>query len=535
MMKRLISSETRTITGAALILGAASFLSRIIGVVRDRILAHEFGAGTALDVYTAAFRIPDFLYNIIIVGALSAGFIPIFLEIFNKDKQKAWKFTSNVLTITFLGLSTFSLIAFFVLPFFIHLLVPGFSPEAQAQTLTLTRIMLLSPLFLGLSGVVSSILQSLRSFVMYSLAPLFYNLGIIFGAIFLVPSFGLKGLAYGVVCGAFLHFAIQIPVLFLYDFKFSPVFSLRNADIKKLLGLMVPRTLTLATIQITVFVTTFFASTLTAGSIAVFNFANNIISLPIGIIGISFALAAFPTLSELAAKNDKEEFEKHLLNTTRQILFFIIPLTIVFIFLRAQIVRVLLGSGQFNWEDTITTASTVGMFALALFAQCLIPLYTRAFYAYQDTKTPFVRATLSLVLTAGLSFLFKERLGVAGLALAVSLASIIELILLMISLKKIARTLEAKNLFFSSLRLVVAALPMAVVIQILKVPLSHVFSLDTFIGVLLQGVICGVVGLLVYAVFCVLLKVEEMNILLTTLRKRWLKITDVPVEVEEIK
>lgn len=544
MLKKLFSSESQSITGAALLLGAASFLSRIIGVFRDRILASQFGASTELDIYTAAFRIPDFLYNIVIVGALSAGFIPIFLSIYQKEKNKAWEFTNRVLTFTFLSLSLVSIIAFFVLPSTIQFLIPGFSPEAQKQTLMMTRIMLLSPLFLGLSAVVSSVLQSLRSFFVYSLTPIFYNAGIIFGALFLVPSYGLNGLAYGVVIGAFLHFCIQLPALFHSGFHFAPLWQGQkkgshffDTHMRQLLKLMIPRTLTLGTVQLSTLITTFFASTLASGSIAVFTFATNIASLPIGIIGISFALAAFPTLSELATKNKKEEFANHLSTTTKQILFFTLPLTVIFILLRAHIVRVLLGTGEFNWDNTRDTASTVGMFCIALFAQCLIPLYTRAFYAFHDTKTPFLRASVSLVLTAIFSFVLKQYLGVAGLALGISLAALIELVLLVVSLKKFVFKIDG-HIVRSTCKMILATIMMGITLQMLKVPLANLLETNTFIGIFLQGLISGLIGIFVYVVFCLFFKLEEATLLYQSLQKKWLRLKNIPSQagqIDEIK
>jgi putative peptidoglycan lipid II flippase len=534
MIKRLFSAQLQSITGAALLLGAASFLSRIVGLFRDRILAHQFGAGAELDIYTAAFRIPDFLYNIIIVGALSAGFIPIFLEIYQKEKKQAWIFTNRVISLTFLSLGAISLISFFALPYFIHILVPGFSDDATHQTLVLTRIMLFSPILLGLSAVVSSVLQSLRSFFVYSLTPIFYNLGIIFGTIFFVPKFGLQGLAWGVVLGAALHFLVQVPILFHYGFSFSPQFSINNTSVKKLLTLMVPRTITLATMQISVLIVTFFASSLHSGSIAIFSFANNITSLPIGIIGISFAVAAFPTLSDLAVKNNTKEFASHISSTTRQILFFILPLTVIFISLRAQIVRVLLGSGQFNWEDTIVTASTVGMFSIALFAHSLIPLYTRAFYAFHNTKTPFLRAILSLIITTILCLILKPYFGVAGLALGISLSAILELFLLILSLKKIIHVLDAKRIITAASKMFLSASIMAFTIQILKSPLSKIFDVQTFLGIFLQGFIAGGIGILLYFLFGLFFRLDEAELFLHSLRKKWLKIKNVQPEATDL-
>lgn len=536
MMKNLLSYQSKTLTGAALILAVASVMSRVVGVARDRILAHQFGAGTELDIYTAAFRIPDFIYNLLIVGALSAGFIPLFLELFQKEKKSAWKFASNVVNATFIGVSITSAVLFLFTPFLVELLVPGFAFEAKQKAIELTRIMLFSPILLGLSAVVSGVLQSLKAFFIYSLAPVLYNVGIILGSIFLVPMFGLAGLAYGVVLGALLHLVIQIPVLLNSGFRYSPFLSFKDSQTKKLLHAFLPRTLTLASVQVTTLFLTFFASFLGAGSIAIFHFANNISSLPIGIIGISFAIAAFPTLSEYVAQKDFDGFKKQLSLTTRQILFFILPLTVLFILLRAQIVRVLLGSGEFNWEDTIMTATTVGMFSLSLFSQCLLALYSRAFFALHNVRTPLIIALFSMAITVFLSFVFKQHFGVAGLALGISLGSIVQVSLLYMRLRQtLGPSPEESSILSVITKLSLCSLALGITTQSLKYPISLLVNMDTFLGIFLQGLICGLVGLLVYGILAYFLKVPELSLLTQSLRKKWLKLRNVPSETDVLK
>lgn len=535
MMKTLLSYQSKTLTGAALLLALASLVSRLVGVARDRILAHQFGAGIELDIYTAAFRIPDFIYNLLIVGALSAGFIPLFLGLYQKGKKGAWMFASRVINTTLICVSFVSLILYFFTPELVQFLVPGFSEEATLSTIELTRIMLLSPILLGLSAVVSGVLQSLKAFFIYSLAPVLYNLGIIAGALFLVPMFGLKGLAYGVVLGAFFHLIIQIPVLLTSGFRYSKSISFTDPSIKKLTSALVPRTFTLASVQITTLVLTFFASFLGTGSLAIFNFASNISSLPIGIIGISFAVAAFPTLSEFVANKDMEGFKKQLALTTRQILFFILPLTILFILLRAQIVRVLLGSGKFNWEDTIMTATTVGMFSISLFSQCLLALYSRAFFALHNGRTPLYIAIISMLTTVFLSFTLKEYFGVPGLALGISIGSILQVALLWAGLKKILGREEEGNILKSIAKISLACIGLGLVTQLLKYPLAQIVNMDTFMGIFLQGLLAGLGGLVVYILVAWLLRVQELTLLGRSLHRKWLKLRNIPPETDGLK
>lgn len=540
MIKKILSSQSNSITGAAVVLGLASFVSRLIGIVRDRLFAHHFGAGDVLDAYYAAFRIPDLVYNLIIVGALSAGFIPIFLKILksknetgNEDASKklAWQVTNSIINTLGLILIITCGLLFVFTPQLMKFVVPGFENEKMQMTITLTRIMFLSPILLGISGIASSVLQSFKNFLIYSLTPIMYNLGIIIGVIFFVPIWGINGLAYGVILGALLHLAIQTPSLYHHGFRYQALFLWKNKYVREIGKLMIPRTLGMAVSQINLLVITILASTLTAGSIAIFNLANNLQYFPIGLIGISFAIAAFPTLAKFVAEDNKKEMVNQLSSTIRQILFFIIPITIVFLLLRAQIVRVVLGSGEFDWSDTILTANTLAFFSLSLFAQCLIPLLARAFYALHNTWTPFFVGIISAIVNVVAVLYFKQILGVSGLALGFTLAMIIQMSLLWILLRKNLGTLHESRIIISLYKISLASIVMAIIIQALKIPLSNIVDMTKFWGILTQGFVAGGVGLLVYMFICWILKLEEMHRFFGSLKRRWLKLTNVQGEI----
>ena len=535
MFKRLLNGESRTITSAAIIIGAASLASSFLGMFRDRILAGQFGAGDVLDTYYAAFRVPDLIYNLLVLGALSAGFIPIFTQFLQGDKSsenKAWKFTNEVLNILVIGLFILGAIFWLLAPILMPLITPGFSAAKMSATVGLTRIMFLSPLLLGLSSIFGSILQSFKRFLIYSLAPIFYNLGIIIGALFFVKWWGVYGLAYGVVLGAFLHMLVQIPSCKYLGWHYQMIWQWPSQGLKKLGKIMVPRTLTLAINQINLLVVTVIASTLAAGSLAVFNLANNLQLFPLGIFGISFAIAAFPTLSALALKENKTEFVHSFSNTTRQVLFFIIPSTALLLVLRAQIVRVILGSGNFSWENTILTINTLAMFTISLFAQALIPLLIRSFYAIHNALTPFLiglfsavaNLVLSIYLSRPFDFLdYHFELGVAGLALAFSLSSILNLILLWLALRLKTSNLDEKNISWSVLKIVIATLAMAAVVQFMKFGIEPYFGTQTFIGIFLQGLISGLVGIGIFIVVSLALKSQEMITFANALKRRIFK------------
>jgi putative peptidoglycan lipid II flippase len=427
MIKKFVNSKilnekpTQSVAAAAFIISLAGVASRLLGLLRDRILAGQFGAGDTLDAYYAAFRIPDLIYNLMIVGALSAAFIPVFTELVAEKKEdEAWELSSGILSLQILitGLVSFFLVVF--APQLMRLVTPGYVGEKMDLTVTLTRIMFLSPFLLGISGILGGALVSFKKFLIYSLAPIFYNAGIIVGALFFIKPLGPAGLAWGVVLGALMHLLVQYPAVKFSGFHFRPAFfsAWKNKNVRKVLRLMVPRTLTIAVSQINFTIITIFASTLATGSLAVFNFANNIQSAPLGLFGVSFAIAVFPTLSAHGAKKEYDKFIVAFSRTFRQILFFVIPISVFLFVLRAQVVRVLLGTGKFNWDNTILTFEVLSLMAASLFAQALLPLFTRAFYALQNTKTPLYIAIVSEAVNILTVFLLIGRYGVFGLAVA---------------------------------------------------------------------------------------------------------------------
>jgi putative peptidoglycan lipid II flippase len=532
MFKDFFKKQINSITVAAALIAMSSLASRFLGIVRDRILASQFGAGTTLDIYYAAFRVPDLIYNLIILGALSAGFIPIFTGLIkdfkcerNKDcdptiqNKDAWDLSNNVLNYLFLGLGVLSIIGIIFAPALTRLITPGFGPEEQASTAALTRIMFLSPLFLGISGILGGILQSFKRFMIYSLAPVFYNLGIIVGALFFVKWFGIFGLAWGVVLGAFLHMAIQIPTVYHLGFRYK--FKIKRHDLNtiKIGRMMVPRTLSLAISQINLVVVTALASNLASGSLAVFNFANNLQSFPIGIFGISFAIAAFPSLAANAF--DKEKLTANFSQSFRQILFFIIPATVLIVALRAQIIRVVLGSGKFDWQDTILTMNTLGIFAISLFAQATIPLLVRVYYARHNSRTPFYIGLFTVAVNTVLALYLAPRLGVVGLALAYSIDNILNFVLLWVWLAHKIGNLDIKRISISVMKFIVSALAAGGAAQISKVLIWPYVDMTKFSGVFLQLVWAGLVGILIYALFCYLLKSEELLDFFAMIGKRW--------------
>jgi len=537
MIKRLFNGQINSITLAAGLVAGSSLVSRFLGIFRDRILAGEFGAGDTLDVYYAAFRVPDLIFNLLALGALSAGFVPIFTKLLKnplarmrgflkrEENKEAWDLASNIINILGLFLIIFCALGILLAPYLMKLIAPGFSEDKQVMTVALTRIMFLSPLLLGISSVFGGILQSFKRFFVYSLSPIMYNIGIIVGALYLVPIWGVYGLAWGVVGGAFLHMLIQLPLVIKLGYRVKLKFNFKDKSTREIGRMMLPRTMSLAVSQINLVVITIIASTLAAGSIAIFNFANNLQSFPIGIFGISFAVAAFPTLSAVAF--NKAKLIKNYSSIIRQILFFVVPATVLLITLRAQIIRVILGTGAFDWSDTVLTIDTLGFFAISLFAQATIPLLVRMFYARHNSKTPFIIGLLSAGINVILSLWLAGKMGVAGLALAFSIASIFNFILLWLALRFEVGNMDEVRILISTIKFSAAAVACGITVQGMKLVIWPYIDMTKLWGVLSQGLVAGLCGLFIYLAVCSLFKSEEFFHFWDAVKRRmpWKKVS----------
>ena len=427
---------------SSLLLAISSLVSRILGILRDRILATQFGAGIgvgaySLDVYYVAFRLPDLLYNLLIYGTISAALLPIFLEhLTKKNRAEAWKFASSLLNLFGLILIVASVIIFILAPWIVPLLAPGMNPENLTVAISLTRIMLLSPIFFGLSSVLSALANAFKIFRYFAFAPIVYNLSLIISAYFGAEKFGVYALAFGVIVGAFLHFAIQIPVLWEIKFRWSPILGLQRLDIKKAFRLIIPRLASLSLIQINLMIEMIIASLLGVGSITILNLAYNLHSLPVGIIGISIALPAFTTLSEFSALGDNIKFTSSLKKNITSILRLVIPASVGLFLLAPEIVNLILFSGKFSVADTNLTANVLRLLLIGLFAYTLTPLLSRAFFARQNTYLPLLAAIIALIVNVIFALTLPKWLGLAGLGLANSLAGITNLGLLIIWLAR---------------------------------------------------------------------------------------------------
>lgn len=544
MLKNILNYQSKTVTFAAVILAVAALISKILGLLRDRLLV-TYVEVAELDVYFVAFRIPDLVYGLVIAGGIVSVFLPLFSEYYKKDSSSANEFTNYVLN-TFL-LILIVLCAFLVIftgPL-MRIVAPGFSPEKRELAVLVTRIMFLSPVFLGLSSIFSGILHYFNRFLVYSLAPIFYNLGIIFGILFLFPVFGIIGLAYGVVLGALLHLLIQVPSAVNSGFSYKPLLNFSFPGLKKMFRLMIPRTLGVASNHINLIIITSIASLLVSGSIAVFNLANNLHYFPIGIIGFSFAISSFPVFSKFFVNGQKEEFFNNFSKSVRQVIFYILPAVFLMFILRAQIVRLILGTGHFGWEETRLTAASLGIFALATLAGSLIPLMTKAFFAMQDTKTPLFISSVSIAFNLLFSFSFVYLLGfgnffsrffvqflkletleniqVIGLPLSFSLITFLQAILLFYYIRKKMGFFNYREIYFSFVKNLISVLLTVPYVYLSLYIISPVVDMKTFLGILIQATVGLSVGIIVYLLFSYIFNSKELFLLKDSLIKQFKK------------
>lgn len=541
---RIFSKEYGSISQAALLLGFFAFLSQILALFRDRAMAYFIGPSPTLDAYYAAFRVPDLIFISLASLASITVLIPFLVAKMDGSKvtPEARKFLNDVFTVFFIAMVAVSAIVFLLMPLLVPIIAPGFTPDMQAKLVVLSRIMLLSPILLGLSNLFGAVTQLFRKFFIYALSPIFYNIGIIAGVVLIYPTFGIYGLAVGVVLGALLHFGVQVVASGTSGLTPRLSLSVNWKDIKKVAMTSLPRTLGLSFNNIALIFIISAASYLSSGSISIFNLSFNLQSVPLNIIGISYAVAAFPTLTKSFSQGKFDEFKDHLKSAARAITFWSIPVIFLFIVVRAQIVRVILGSGSFSWDNTRLVAACLAIFSVSILAQGLITLLSRAYYAKGDTKRPLIINLLSSILIIILSFVFIHIFeswaffrhfiesilkveDIAGtevlmLPLAYSTGTIVNAIIFWYFVRKdfMKGVSFITNTFFQSLG---ASFFLGLVAYLSLNALSPIFGTTTFWGVFLQGFISGVLGIVAAVLVLYLLKSAELKEILKTLKTKF--------------
>ncbi len=424
----------KTVTAAAAILLATFTVSMLLGLWRDRLLYATFYACCAsqLDVYNAAFKIPDFLFALLVSGSLAAAFIPVFTATWLRSHRRAYALATDL--ILFLGLLFFSLgglIYVFAFPL-AHLLAPGFTQDQISLMARLLRLMLVGQGFFLLSSLTTGVLQARRRFIFPALAPIFYNLAIILAILLWAPSLGIEAPVLGVVIGAVGHWLIQVPALFKTGFYFTRPRLLWSPEIKKVFTLMLPRAVALVLNELAEALAIFLASALPAGSLSLFYLSQHLYAIPVRLFGITLGQAVLPSFSTLIARRRRQAFRDRFLKAFHLVFYLTSFVTVMMLVLRLQLVRLLFGSRRFPWSATIITGRLLAFLAPAILAQAGIQILVRVFYAWQDTKTTSLAAFWALVVNVLVSVLgiYYFHWGIYAIVLAISLASIFQFAIL---------------------------------------------------------------------------------------------------------
>lgn len=535
---KILTQKQKNVFSAAVIIMIMIAISRILGLIRNRVLAHFFPA-EILSVYFAAFRLPETIFEILIFGTLSSAFIPTFTSYISKNKEKeAWRVACSAMNI---ALMFFLVLAIFIFLFaqpIYRLIAPGFSSEDIIKIANLSRVLLLAQGFFILSYFMTAVLESFQRFLIPALSPLFYNLGIIILTILASEKWGIYAPVFGAVIGSFFHFLIQVPLAFYLGFRPKIIFDFNHPGVRKIGKLALPRVVELGFLQINKGVELFLASLVSLPAYTYYTFANSLQLLPVSLFGTSIAKAALPSLSYYSAEEDYQKFKESFLFLFRQIIFLTFPLSVFLIVLRIPVVRLAFGAARFDWIATVQTGLTLSAFCLSITPQSLIYLLNRSFYAFHETKLPVKISLISMFLDIllGVFLVLFLKFPVWSLALAFSLSCLFQMLVLIFFLqKKINFSFKPLIIFFLKIGFstLVSALLMFFLLKVLDrsawdkrlsflgwlglaLPVSFDrFVLDTryTINVVWLTLIVGLLGLLVYFLFCWFLGIKEVKIL----------------------
>ncbi|MCX7843379.1 MAG: murein biosynthesis integral membrane protein MurJ [Clostridia bacterium] len=477
------NSNNRKLAGAAIIVMISTILSRITGYLREMLISNRLGVGDVGDAYNVAFNIPDLMYYMILGGSIAAALIPVlsgYIE--KKDEEEGWKAIGTFINVSFLAMVIFCILGMIFTNELISLLAQGFKQKNEATQLLavkLTRILFPSVSFLMLAGLCNGVLNSYHRFTAAAFGPVIYNLGgvlslLVFGSN--TPR-GAERVAYGVMASAFVYFVFQAAIAFknLKYYRFS--IHLSHPGFRRLFKLALPSLVSSSVVQVNVMISTWFATFAAAGSLTLYNNANRTWQLPLGIFAQSMGVTLLPTLSANAAVGNYKDYKGILMKGIKMVLIFSIPSAVALIVLREPIIRTLFKfSSKFTEESVAKTSFILVFFSLGLVAQSIVAIMTRAFYAVNDTKTPLFLGSSTIVINFVLSYIFfnMTALSVAGMALAYSVSSMFYAITLMIILNKRISGLEAGNMAYFLIKILLSAAVMGLVLY----PLNRVLPVD---------------------------------------------------------
>jgi len=420
------------------IIAGATAISRVFGLFRDIVIADKFGAGTAYDAYLIAFYVPHFLRRLLAEGALALSFIPVYTDYLHKDSREAGKMAANAFNLSLITFPAIILAGIFLAPYFIPFLASGFSPSQQELTVELTRVIFPFIGIIGMAALVMGVLKSKKSFFAPAFAPVFFNVGVITGAIFLGRFFSrpIFGLAAGVLLGGFGQLVFQVPFLKRAGFSWSPILFPLHPGLKKALRMMAPVVLGLIAMQVNVMVDNKLASHLVAGSVSSLQYATRLYQLPLGLFAIAISTAILPRLSEKWATGNRSDYAKMLNRGIKISLLIVVPATLGLFVLGKPIIKLLFEHRNFLPSDTLRTTHVLHLYLVGLIGYSFVTLFSRAFYSMKDTITPVIVSSIAVGVNVGLDLLLIGPMKVGGLALATGVSGLVNGLLLLIAFRK---------------------------------------------------------------------------------------------------
>jgi putative peptidoglycan lipid II flippase len=506
-------TTTRALAKAGLVVSGAFLISRLLGWVRYVLIVNTMPTRD-VDTFLAAFRLPDTVFQLVAAGALSSAMIPIVSALLASDEEaRAWRVITTVSNLMLSALLLLAAIIFVLAPWLVQVITPGFPQDQLDQEVELTRIMLLSPVFLALGAMATSVLNAYGRFPASAIAPIVYNLVIIAGTLVLGQSLGLgvTGVAIAVVLGSLGHLLVQLPSLFVIGYRYAFRVDARDPQARRAFTLMAPRALGLGATQLTFIVVTAVASTLAAGSVTAFNNAFLLLGIPLGVIGVPLGIVVLPTLSRDAAAGRPAEYAALISRALRLLMFVMLPIAGLGIVLRNEVSELLFGRGQMSTATVDATAATLGAFLLGLAAHAMIAVLARAFYAQQDTKTPVIAGLVAVVVDCVLAVVLSRPFGLPGLGLAIAVGAWVEALLLLVVLRSRVPELELAPVGLVAARSLAATLVASVAAIALNGGLGLIGSAEPgFVALAARITIVSGVGLGAYVLLAHALRIPEL-------------------------
>lgn len=521
----LLTKRQTNILSAAIIIMATIIFSQILGLVRQRLLVSIFGASNLLGIYLYGIQLPDALFQVVIAGALYSAFIPVFSDFLSKDDEKdAHTFASTLLVFCLIIFTVISIILFIFAPFFLQIFnLGGKSTESEMMLMAnIMRLVIFGQLLFIVGSFFSAILQSYNRFLIPGFAAAMYNLGIIIGIVLLSPSMGIYAPAVGIVLGAGIFMVIQVPFVKRVGFSFIPSLSFFAPGIMRVMHLMWPRTISIGIFQVgTILMLALISFIPNPGrNRVIFDYAQTLAFAPVALFGQAIAQAAFPILSKERLK--LIEFRATFFSSFMQLLYLVLPVSVLFFVLRIPVVRLIYGAYEFDWQATVLTGKVLAVFALSIFAQALFYLVARAFYALHDTKTPLIVSALSTIgmVGLGMAFILYFQLGITSLAAAYTIAGIFQVIILLIVLDRKTGGFDKKTVFLSLIKIFGAAFFTGFALYIpIKLLDQLVFDTTKTINLLLLTGISSIAGLSLYVFLTWVFNVKEATTFLLLFKR----------------